>query len=363
MDDKLKERITKAVSKSGFPLEHEIVTILQSHHWQTITNRYYIDDIKGVEREIDIVAYKIMRDDVEAIEYVTSLIISCKKSDKNTWCFLTTESDYNDVNINWSPYHFCTHDDALKYMSQTNVQQLLSAYKNDYNIAPLFETKHKVAAYQILGEKSSFEGNTAIHDSIITSIKALNDEKLSRIAQHEKDPYKRYYSFHLLSVFEGKMVENFFCSIGENEILDIDEIKYVNRHIINHKEDFYMVHFISKQMFEKVISRFDNLHEINEHALPQLRMDFYTNIFLDKSKVILLWDSFVESLSNILPIVRWHFQDKKSLLYLFLDFESSDNLKKKANEKDKLYYKMIEEKLFFFFKYSGKFMVDIDLPF
>ena len=76
MDEALKQDIKDAIESSGFPLEHYVDGILRKHDWQTITNRHYIDDVKGVEREIDIIAYKVEKDDVEKIEYITSLIIS-----------------------------------------------------------------------------------------------------------------------------------------------------------------------------------------------------------------------------------------------------------------------------------------------
>lgn len=87
MDTNIQDKIIEAVSRSGFPLEHQVMNILRDKGWQTITNRYYIDDIKGVEREVDILAYKTYNDDIERISYITTLVISCKKAIKVNGAF------------------------------------------------------------------------------------------------------------------------------------------------------------------------------------------------------------------------------------------------------------------------------------
>ena len=113
MNEEEIKKIESAVSQSGFPLEHYIGSVLRKHNWRIITNRYYIDDVKNIEREIDILAYKISINEKEGFIYYTGLIISCKKSEKRTWCFLTREADSTDENIDWSPLHFCTSDERL----------------------------------------------------------------------------------------------------------------------------------------------------------------------------------------------------------------------------------------------------------
>ena len=65
MSEDVKKKIERAVSQSGFPLEHYIGNVLRKHNWHIITNRYYIDDVKNIEREIDILAYKTFLDEEE----------------------------------------------------------------------------------------------------------------------------------------------------------------------------------------------------------------------------------------------------------------------------------------------------------
>ena len=91
MDKMLK--IKDAISKTGFLLEYKIGMDLQKKGWKTISNRYYLDDLSGIPREIDILAYK--RTVVKNLLVYTCLLISCKKSEDKDWVFLTKQNDPN----------------------------------------------------------------------------------------------------------------------------------------------------------------------------------------------------------------------------------------------------------------------------
>lgn len=54
-----KDKIINAISKTGFILEDKIKQILEKSGWSVITNRYYIDDQKGTEGEIDNLPYNV----------------------------------------------------------------------------------------------------------------------------------------------------------------------------------------------------------------------------------------------------------------------------------------------------------------
>lgn len=153
MDANIQTKIIDAVSRSGFPLEHQVMNILRDKGWQTITNRYYIDDIKGVEREVDILAYKTYNDDIERISYITTLVISCKKSDKSKWCFLTRKANHYDANVNWTPLHYCTTDARLNHMSQYHKNIVIDDYLNHIDIKILYNFPKMVFAFQQMTEK------------------------------------------------------------------------------------------------------------------------------------------------------------------------------------------------------------------
>ena len=46
-------KLDKAINATGFPTEYKVEKILESHGWKVVPNRYYIDDQKKIEREIE----------------------------------------------------------------------------------------------------------------------------------------------------------------------------------------------------------------------------------------------------------------------------------------------------------------------
>ncbi|GGG94690.1 hypothetical protein [Pedobacter zeae] len=64
--------------KTGFILEHQVATVLEKHDWSVIHNRFYIDDVQSIQREMDLLVYKA--NEVDTVMVYTALIISCKKA-------------------------------------------------------------------------------------------------------------------------------------------------------------------------------------------------------------------------------------------------------------------------------------------
>lgn len=294
MEETLKD-IKSAIERSGFPLEHYIGLVLKQHGWQIITNRNYIDDVKGVEREIDILAYKVHSDKTENIEYFTSLIISCKKSEKQKWCFLSRDMDANDCNINFTPFHYCTSDERLNYMTMHHLDTVIDRYKKHRAVKCLYTFNNMVFAYQQLAEapndnerkqKGTFYPvkNEDIYNSISTTIKAMCNEKKSRLEAYDYVEKQRYYTFHAISVFEGEMYNAHFDSNGGIDVKPITNIKYLNRHIVDNVDDFYIVHFINKDIFDYRLKIFDYMHDENVRTISQFIPAFYKDIFEDRDK-------------------------------------------------------------------------------
>lgn len=382
MEEDLKREIISAIQRSGFPLEHQVGNILRGHGWQTISNRYYIDDIKGTEREIDIVAYKLDLDEIENIEYITTLIISCKKNEKNKWCFLTRSTDPTDANINRNPFHYCTTDERLDYMTKRHKGVLIRQYKSEKDVRDLYDFSENVFAYEKIRDakdksekgKGMFvlNGNTDIYESIITTIKALNFEKSSRIKRYEKYRYKRYYTFHLLSVFGGEMVKDHFEEDGTQVIENIDEIKYLNRHIINNEEDFYVVNFIQIDNFENRLNLFDDIHKVNTEILPKFIDTFYKDIFKYRDRVMLFWDECSRELGEVIqtyadsdthpiqtsdPLPRLFFvYDDKLIICIYDKSYKDDKLITELNDNEGL-KEEVNEILQRYYRYSGPFSI------
>lgn len=373
MEETLKQDIQKAIEHSGFPLENYVDVILRKHGWQTITNRHYIDDVKGVERELDILAYKVYKDDNERIEYITSLIISCKKSEVNKWCFLTRDANPNDVNTDWTPYHYCTNDKVLSYMTKNHRDIIIKKYLSNRAVKHLYKFDERVFAYQVLTKKEKqwvITKNEPLHDSIITSIKALDMEKRSRIEQHIGRPYNRYYTFHILSIYDGDMVKAHLDADGNIESEEITHINYLNRHIVNKVDDFYIVNFIHKDILNYRLQLFDYLHDENVRTLPKLTTAFYENIFKDRERVNILWDQCALEIGEILqiyinphaginptsiPDISYIYNGEKLGIYIEGDLYDNDTLLEEINNNDKLIAE-VRDILKNYYRYSGTFV-------
>lgn len=382
MEETLKD-IKSAIERSGFPLEHYIGLVLKQHGWQIITNRNYIDDVKGVEREIDILAYKLYSDKTENIDYVTTLIISCKKSDKYKWCFLSRDMDANDCNINFTPFHYCTSDERLSYMTDNYLDVILDRYKRHRAVKCLYTFNNLVFAYQQLGEnitksdtqkygKLSAVKNEDIFNSISTTIKAISNEKKSRLEAYDYTDKQRFYTFHAISVFEGEMYNAHFDSDGAVDVKKISNIKYLNRHIVDGVDDFYIVHFINRDIFDYRLKIFDYMHEENVRTMPQYIPAFYKDIFedIDKTHIFerrcsldicyhieLLANCGTHRISTQSPLSMLRYTLKNGVLELGINdsYYHSDEMLNELNSNEAL-KKEVKAILQEYYRYSGEFV-------
>ena len=213
-------------------------------------------------------------------------------------------------------------------------------------------------------------------NSLITCIKALEAEKHSRINKaHEK--YKRFYTFHLVSVFDGKMVKDYFNEEGKQHIEEIHEIKYLNRHIVNKEEDFYIVNFVTKDKFEYRLNLWDYFHSYNsKYLLGYVISEYYKDVFKDEEKANVLWDTFKSQVLWILEHclrykcniekdykidLYYRYKNKKLELYTNYYLEESD-IDTLNNDQDLLNY--FKRELLEIYRYEGEFSFSNDeLPF
>lgn len=108
------EVFEKGVLKTGFPLEFQVGKAFQRHGWSTINSKYYIDDVQGTAREIDVIAYRVSP--LADVEICTAIIVSCKKSDDKAWSLIAQDKNERDPNMNWFPLHSWTNQKVLRYV-------------------------------------------------------------------------------------------------------------------------------------------------------------------------------------------------------------------------------------------------------
>ena len=310
-EEEKNQRLIESIDKTGYGFEYTIHTELKRHGWNIIPNRYYVDDINQIEREIDVVAYKsFIKDD---IVYYTALIISCKKRADSSWVFLSSENE-DDLNVDSFPISIISSDERLALMIQKEKKKILDKIKNTDSFKTLYNKPNRVFAYyQVNNQSVKYEDSKCIYDSIITSIKAMEYEMDAHKNYSVCDGKRTFYSFNLLSVFDGILYEIMHKDDKTIEVKEVDEIKYHNRHIINKKEKFYRVHFISGKAFPTIISQYDSLHRQGRELFSGLIDEFYNNIWEYGHRVDLYRKRFIDDLTRVLASLAFRYRLDNSI--------------------------------------------------
>jgi hypothetical protein len=378
----VEDKYVEGIKKTGFVLESKVCSILEEHGWNVINNRYYIDDLQEVDREIDIIAYRVQEkqlNDEKNCLFYTTLIISCKKNEENIWAMLTKELKKNDPNIQRYPLSNWSNHKVINFMlKEVDVEKRIE------NLIPtsdfhkyVFEVPRQVFAFQQLNRVSGKANNDKpIFESIKTSIKALEYEKNS-LKTRKKDIV--FYDFHILSIFEGGLVELDFDN-NEIGVNGIDNIKYLNRHIVNKEEGFYRVHFIDSPHFDNHLTEYDSLHKWNIDFYSGLVEDFFEditkfgsagfNLFKEQIEWNITWKANRIQQKKYGPYVSVDFEYKSEDNILIVGLGLEDDMEWDAtgelNDNDE-FRKFVSNVLKRNFNYHGDFKVDsslsIGLPF
>ncbi|MBU0967314.1 MAG: hypothetical protein KKA54_13145 [Proteobacteria bacterium] len=242
------EKYIDGVRKTGFELEFKISSILQDNGWIVINNKYYIDDVKGAAREIDIVAYRAKETD-ECLIY-TALLISCKKSKDKLWALLSKEKNTKDPNTNWHPIRMWSNDPILKYMIENwdwqneYVNSDVNLFENIFN-----PSKHIFAFQEMSKTNGSPQNDTAIFNSVVSLMKSQWYET------HLLDSRKReksIYNFNLISVVDTDLLRIHFEK-DRISCKEIDSEKFIANYIINKKETSARIHFSTSNSFSDTL--------------------------------------------------------------------------------------------------------------
>lgn len=260
--------LDEAINKTGFPTEYNVQKLLEKHGWSVISNRYYIDDQKKIEREIDLLASK----------NGVRLVISCKKSETDFWTFMTSQN--NGVVV---PVEYKTKDKIVRYFLNNEEDVFRTIISKYSGFASVMTLPEMVRAFQQM-VISTYKSNNDkhIYDSIITTIKA---------AEYEENHSKENALYFMLSVFEGEMVKKDFDT-GVSSV--IDDIKYVNRHYIGTDDRYYCVRFIKLDVFDRILDEYDKVAE----ELPYIINDLHNEFKLDVFKKPRRWEHFWRKLEH-----------------------------------------------------------------
>ena len=367
-----KHLIGDILSKTGFELEYKITNILEKNGWNTINNRYYLDNNTNIQREIDILAYKAIS--LPKLDIYYSLIISCKKSNM-PWVFLT-KSKIDCINYNYLNIAFENTSPLLSFFSiNDKIENSLKAsdFYEDINI------QETVFAYQIIDLTNKKPANDKpIFESIITTINAMEYEK--ELIKYRKNKECIYF-FNLLAIVDTDLYKTLYDEI-QKDVTEIDSIFYYNRFIFNNRENEYKIHFIKKNVFEIKLKLYDKICKTVINVTKDIYNKYYSTFYLIdhgmqpyEDRIITTITSFI----NRLPIYYSEFKKFKKLnikkcnfaynieeecLYIDLIPFPNNSLYFALNNSTHV-TKVIKKRLFELFTYDGDFIfetVDYESP-
>lgn len=370
------EKFKEGILKTGFVLENRIANELKKHGWSVISNKYYEDDFEDKVREIDLIAYKA--DKVQAFDVYTCLIISCKKSETNTWALLCRDLNLKDPNLDIRPLHSWSNQASIQFQL-SNPSKAHEYYADISKLGAndaLADPKFEIFAFQEMNSESgSPQNQKAIYDSIISLIKAQAYE-MAALPERKKAPC--VYQFNLISVVDADIVRMKFNGDEISSELTTSE-QHVSRYILNRRQSFSKIRFINASVFDKVLGDYDKLHKANLNWYGKTCDSFYNGIEKDGSRIKLYLDDFKKEINRkitsriykllqkfiTLESISLIWMDEKNSLMIYLDIKEEDILENISIELngDKETEDHVAIALKKIYRYSGAFYFEADIPF
>ena len=252
--DEFLKLIPDGLAKTGFLLEHEVTQAFRKYGWSVINNRFYIDDVDGKARELDMVVYRVSPG--KEIDVVTTLLISCKKNEQMAFAFMSRERLKAEPNFDWQPVHYWTAQEPLcTYLGAAE-------WKDDYITSDeelqsqIFDIQRDAFATQLLSlSNASPQNDRLIFESVSGLMKALDHEILVLPSRMKG---KRIYIFNLITIVDAVMVDAQFSGKKIRPI-EIEDFKYFSRYMVRKRELAARIHFVTKSQLEELITTYSQL--------------------------------------------------------------------------------------------------------
>jgi len=361
--------------KTGFMLEHDVASIFENSGWTVIHNRYYLDDVQAIQREIDLLVYKVSK--YEDTSIFTTIIISCKKSSFKDWVFLTRDAKGTKVNLNTEPFTYWSNDDVVNYqLAGRKISEInLLDQKRASRFKKLFKYDKVVYGFREYDNKkvnNKLENDTGIYDSIISLIKSQSFELDSLPTRRKNGNY--YYNINLLAIADVNRFIEIECRENETKEKQVDRIIYVNRFLVNRQQHNARVVFTRFENLKRIVSDFDFLHEANCKIVSTGTSNFYEKLLYKEFSARHL---LVKKHRNrLLDSLKWRLNSEFTIentpnLYLEytkengfeLEIDFPENIIDYINKDDRI-TNMTKDWLKEYFRYEGDFRyVTLDLPF
>jgi hypothetical protein len=259
-----------AVQRTGFPLEHLITRALQARNWGVISNRYYADDVDGRARELDLIAYKTFS--TEECDYITAILVSCKKDAENSWALMSRTKPESDPNNDWEPVHFWTNVPYLRlHLANT-------AWKDEYNTkvtnstGGFLKAQRDIFAFQVIAPKPNGavpRNDEPIFKSLEGLFKAL-DYEVTALDNRMAKP--RVYQFNLAVLADCPLIEVDFDA-DEPVAREIGHAVHFARYMVKKRHLSALVHFVRRDRFAEFVAAADTLAFENRNLFNMLRAD------------------------------------------------------------------------------------------
>ena len=345
MEKERVEQIKTAIQKTGFIFELEVSKKLEKNGWSVINNRYYIDEISKIQREMDILAYKTYK--YEGIRFFFTLLISCKKSEKRDWVFITRDLEKSDPNLDYYPQIMWGNSKILELTEFENklCSAIIGKCDLDKYFSSYFTIDERNYAFQEIDLCSDKPQNDKdIFSSIDSLIKSAHFE-YKYLEKRKRE--NTFYHINLINIFHGNM----YKANASNDELKIEEIKcqnYINRFIIGDEDKFYRIRFCNYNDFLENITVYDKIFgyeievftkNIDEFKLKFIENSKYRHGF-DKDlydyiqfRLIFIITAKAYIKTNIERLSIEPSEDKKSII---LVIESSEEIVKELNKNENL---------------------------
>lgn len=364
------QQFNEQILKTGFPLENRVAISLRKSGWTVISNKYYVDDNEETVREIDLLAYKAKR--VQGVLVYTTLIISCKKSESNVWALLCRDIDQQDPNRNFRPLHIWSNDKALAFEISTPSfsSEYHSLAKEKGGIKALAEPAVDIFAFQEMSRSNGSPQNDKAIFSAITSLMKAQSYELDALSKRKRDACA--YHFSLLSIVDADLVQIKLDSKKPSSKI-IEEEFYIADYIIKKKAECFKIRIVNADVFQGIIEDYNRLHKFNCEAVAKSINNFYSGVFSNDSRSNVYSKDFAKKISSV---VRWQIYEKFNKfpdmddcsfsfkegkpLEVWLPLENKEIEFLQGDDKS---LRHIAAALKDIYRYEGKFIIDMDIPF
>lgn len=362
------ERIPEALATTGFLVEHEVAQAFRAAKWGVIGSRYYIDDVDGRARELDLIVYKVVAG--PEVDVVTSVLISCKKDNENAWVVMSRDRPTQDPNLDWDPVHQWTNNKLLKAYLES-VEWSSNYVRGDKALyTQLFEMKRQAFAFQLVSKKSCKSNNDKPIFGSLTDLMKAQDHELSILPERIKE--NRLYVFNLMAVVDAPIYEARYDG-AQPVVVKVDEFRHLARYIVRRRDTVSRVNICNKNSLQSLVQVYDRLAKYNKDYFNSKITEGYSSLATNRAIQLVLAEVITKKLrfEFYFALVRHGKKGETPNIGVSYDNQSKDLLLEVALPDDDVEWVASDQKLLLktrevlekFARYSGAFRYTADIPF